>query len=264
MIDLVFGLAFSLVLGLDLTLSCLTLSCLTLSCLAVAILHILGQSMSSPNIALQKFLEGLQEGWFQTYGPTLLGLGLDNLQHADNMTLTELKELLQAPLEHSGAPPFHVARIIKSLHYLGSTNSDKISSPTLSGPTQASTFSTTTTAKAPDMCSGIRPHVDDKPDCQPQIHSNSFKLPDHFVTWSDVTVAVHTLALQHNKEVTVPLTPTLSNHAHTNLNPHFRLIWSGLEFQVVALKYITANIGFKLDPNIFYRFQQRQPLKPPT
>jgi hypothetical protein len=220
--------------------------------------------MSSPNIALQKFLEGLQEGWFQTYGPTLLGLGLDNLQHADNMTLTELKELLQAPLEHSGAPPFHVARIIKSLHYLGSTNSDKISSPTLSGPTQASTFSTTTTAKAPDMCSGIRPHVDDKPDCQPQIHSNSFKLPDHFVTWSDVTVAVHTLALQHNKEVTVPLTPTLSNHAHTNLNPHFRLIWSGLEFQVVALKYITANIGFKLDPNIFYRFQQRQPLKPPT
>ncbi len=134
----------------------------------------------------------------------LADIGLDYLQHAENMIVKELKELLQAPLEDCGASPFHVARIIKSLHFVGSRECDNVLSPTLLSPTLACTLRTSATTKEPEIWSGIPIDVEDDADCQPQLQLETFKIPDHYDTWSDVTVAVHTLACSKTKRQPCP------------------------------------------------------------
>ncbi len=62
----------------------------------------------------------MKQGWNVKYGPTLHALGLDDLDDAQDLTEVELEELLGTPLRAAGAPPSHVARIVKRLYLINS------------------------------------------------------------------------------------------------------------------------------------------------
>jgi hypothetical protein len=76
--------------------------------------------MSSSNVSTTEFLDNLKLGWGLKYGPTLETLGLNDLDDAQDLTEDLLKEILGSPLRAVGAPPIHVARIIRQVYAVNS------------------------------------------------------------------------------------------------------------------------------------------------
>jgi hypothetical protein len=71
--------------------------------------------MSSSHGTIVQFLDDLKPGWGATYGATLQAWGLEDQSDAQDFSERELNDLLGRALREAGAPPFHVARIVKRL-----------------------------------------------------------------------------------------------------------------------------------------------------
>ena len=71
--------------------------------------------MSSSHGTIVQFLDDLKPGWGAKYGATLQAWGLEDQSDAQDFSERELNDLLGRALREAGAPPFHVARIVKRL-----------------------------------------------------------------------------------------------------------------------------------------------------
>ena len=74
--------------------------------------------MSSSHGTIEQFLDNLKQGWGAKYGPTLQASGLEDLGDAQDLSQMELNDLLGRALRAVGAPPLHVARIVKRLYII--------------------------------------------------------------------------------------------------------------------------------------------------
>ena len=180
-------------------------------------------------------------------------VGFESLGDAADLTEDEVRNILKASLEKAGALPLHILKICKGIVKAAcypSHNSEARefveagSLPMLSqevGIDVVEDVSRLITPKAATTTDEDAYHVTDNP-----RHGNN--MPRHFGSWTDVTVAVHTEALQQNKDVTVAVhtealqqnkevDTTVSQHPNNfcrntyplflpSPHPNCRLIWS--------------------------------------
>jgi hypothetical protein len=165
-------------------------------------------------------------------------VGFESLGDAADLTEDEVRNILKASLEKAGALPLHILKICKGIVKAAcypSHNSEARefveagSLPMLSqevGIDVVEDNSRLITPKAATTTDEDAYHVTDNP-----RHGNN--MPRHFGSWTDVTVAVHTEALQQNKEVDTTVSQHPNNFCRNTYplflpspHPNCRLIWS--------------------------------------
>ena len=157
-------------------------------------------------MSIESFLEGLRQGWGNKFSHAIREVGFESLVDAADLTEDEVRNILKASLETAGALPLHILKICKGIVKAACdpTHNSEVrefvqaaSLPMLPqdvGIDVGEDVSRLITPNAATTTDEDAYHVPDKPS-----HGNN--MPRHFGSWTDVTVAVHTEALQQNKEV---------------------------------------------------------------